>query len=98
MKRLYGPGPRLNRAQFVQYRQRYRPHGTVASFYLWALAGLPTVVAPRPPGPTPTQTKIAAAMTPAVPLLRRPTATEYFFAEGCFVTEWWNTSPMKRFP
>ena len=31
-------------------------------------------------------------MTPAVPLLRRPTATEYFFAEGCFITEWWNTS------
>ena len=30
-------------------------------------------------------------MTPAVPLLRRPTATEYFFAEGCFITEWWNT-------
>ena len=20
------------------------------------------------------------------------TATEYFFAEGCFITEWWNTS------
>ena len=31
-------------------------------------------------------------MTPAVPLLQRPTATESFFAEGCFNTEWWNTS------
>jgi len=30
-------------------------------------------------------------MTPAVPLIRRSTATEYFFAEGCFITEWWNT-------
>ena len=29
-------------------------------------------------------------MTPAVPLLRRLTAPEYFFAEGCFITEWWN--------
>ena len=31
-------------------------------------------------------------MTPAVPLLRRPTATESFFAEGCFITEWWNST------
>jgi mannose-6-phosphate isomerase-like protein (cupin superfamily) len=27
-----------------------------------------------------------------VPLIEHPTATEYFFAEGCFITEWWNTS------
>ena len=26
-----------------------------------------------------------------VPLLQHPTATEYFFAEGCFITEWWNS-------
>ena len=31
-------------------------------------------------------------MTPAVPLLQRPTATESFFAEGCFITEWWNST------
>lgn len=31
-------------------------------------------------------------MMPAVPLLRRPTATESFFAEGCFITEWWNST------
>ena len=29
-------------------------------------------------------------MTPAIPLIHHPTATEYFFAEGCFITEWWN--------
>ena len=29
--------------------------------------------------------------TPA-PLLHHPTATEYFFAEGCFITEWWNST------
>lgn len=27
----------------------------------------------------------------ASPLIPHPTATEYFFAEGCFITEWWNT-------
>jgi mannose-6-phosphate isomerase-like protein (cupin superfamily) len=26
-----------------------------------------------------------------VPLIEHPTATEYFFAEGCFITEWWNS-------
>ena len=31
-------------------------------------------------------------MTPAVPLLRRPIAAESFFAEGCFITEWWNST------
>ncbi len=44
MERLYGLAP-LNRAQFAQYRERYRPHGTVASFYLWALAGQPAGIA-----------------------------------------------------
>jgi mannose-6-phosphate isomerase-like protein (cupin superfamily) len=24
-------------------------------------------------------------------LIHHPTATEYFFAEGCFITEWWNS-------
>lgn len=23
--------------------------------------------------------------------IQHPTAVEYFFAEGCFITEWWNT-------
>ena len=56
MERLYGPTT-LNRAQFVQYRQRYRPHGTVASFYLWALAGLPaeTVAPAQAPAPPPAE-------------------------------------------
>ena len=40
LQRLYGLET-LNRAQFAHYRERYRPYGTVASFYLWALAGLP---------------------------------------------------------
>jgi DNA-3-methyladenine glycosylase II len=38
MRRLYGLET-LSRAQFTHYRERYRPYGTVASFYLWALAG-----------------------------------------------------------
>jgi mannose-6-phosphate isomerase-like protein (cupin superfamily) len=29
-------------------------------------------------------------MTPA-PRIHRATAAKYFFAEGCFITEWWNT-------
>ena len=37
MMRLYGLET-LNKAQFAHYRERYRPYGTVASFYLWALA------------------------------------------------------------
>ena len=30
-------------------------------------------------------------MTTPVPRIQHPTATEYFFTEGCFITEWWNT-------
>ena len=57
MERLYGLAP-LNRAQFTQYRERYRPHGTVASFYLWALAGLPAETAvPAHPAPAPPPTE-----------------------------------------
>jgi len=41
MQRLYGLD-RLNKAQFLACRERYRPYGTVASFYLWALAGEPS--------------------------------------------------------
>jgi len=53
MERLYGLTT-LNRVQFAQYRQRYRPYGTVASFYLWALAGLPAeTAAPAHPAPAP---------------------------------------------
>lgn len=35
MKRVYGL-KELTRKQFMHYRNRYSPHGTVASFYLWA--------------------------------------------------------------
>jgi DNA-3-methyladenine glycosylase II len=44
MRRLYGVET-LNPARFTQYRERYRPYGTVASFYLWALAARPTETA-----------------------------------------------------
>jgi mannose-6-phosphate isomerase-like protein (cupin superfamily) len=27
-----------------------------------------------------------------VPQIQHPTATEYFFAESCFITEWWNST------
>jgi len=37
MKRLYSLDA-LSKAQFMSYRERYAPYGTVASFYLWALA------------------------------------------------------------
>ena len=40
MMRLYGLET-LNKAQFAHYRERYRPYGTVASFYLWAWVGRP---------------------------------------------------------
>jgi len=35
MKRVYGL-KELTREQFMHYRNRYSPYGTVASFYLWA--------------------------------------------------------------
>ncbi|MCB1768380.1 MAG: DNA-3-methyladenine glycosylase 2 family protein [Candidatus Competibacteraceae bacterium] len=41
MRRLYGLET-LNQTQFTHYRERYRPYGTVASFYLWALASGPS--------------------------------------------------------
>ncbi|MBS1221749.1 MAG: HhH-GPD superfamily base excision repair protein [Proteobacteria bacterium] len=51
MQRLYGVET-LNQARFAQYRERYRPYGTVASFYLWGLAGQPTgTAAPTQPVP-----------------------------------------------
>lgn len=51
MMRLYGLET-LNKAHFAHYRERYRPYGTVASFYLWALAGLPAeTAAPAHPAP-----------------------------------------------
>lgn len=37
MMNLYGL-PELTKAQFEQYRQNYSPYGSVASFYLWAIA------------------------------------------------------------
>ena len=55
LQRLYSLET-LNRAQFAQYRQRYRPYGTVASFYLWALAGQraeAAVIIPPAPAPIP---------------------------------------------
>ena len=30
---------RIDRAKFERYRKRYSPYGTVASLYLWAIAG-----------------------------------------------------------
>ncbi len=39
LMRLYGLET-LNKAQFTDYRERYRPYGTVASFYLWARSAL----------------------------------------------------------
>ena len=51
MMRLYGLET-LNKAQFTDYRERYRPYGTVASFYLWALASAPEEIAtPTHPAP-----------------------------------------------
>ena len=38
LRMLYGH-PNIDRALFEFYRQRYSPCGTVASFYLWAIAG-----------------------------------------------------------
>ena len=29
----------IDRAKFEKYRKRYSPYGTVASLYLWAIAG-----------------------------------------------------------
>ena len=37
MTRLYGLET-LTRDEFLRYRRRYSPHGSVASLYLWALA------------------------------------------------------------
>ena len=39
LMRLYGLET-LNLAQFTVYRERYRPYGTVASFYLWARSAI----------------------------------------------------------
>ncbi|MDO4540668.1 MAG: DNA-3-methyladenine glycosylase 2 family protein [Syntrophomonadaceae bacterium] len=40
----------IDRARFEQYRKRYTPYGTVASLYLWAIAGgaLPELTDPAP--------------------------------------------------
>ncbi len=38
MRMLYRH-PKIDRQMFDKYRQRYSPHGTVASLYLWAIAG-----------------------------------------------------------
>lgn len=38
MMKLYGL-EELSKAQFVKYAQRYAPYGSVASLYLWAVAG-----------------------------------------------------------
>ncbi len=37
---LYGH-KELDRARFERYRRRYSPYGSVASLYLWELAGIP---------------------------------------------------------
>jgi len=40
----------IDRAKFEKYRRRYTPYGTVASLYLWAIAGgaLPELTDPAP--------------------------------------------------
>jgi len=38
MRMLYHR-PEISRAQFDRYRKRYSPYGSVASLYLWAIAG-----------------------------------------------------------
>ena len=38
MKLLYGLDDEPTSQQFEQYRQRYQPYGTIASFYLWEVA------------------------------------------------------------
>ncbi|MDD3410622.1 MAG: DNA-3-methyladenine glycosylase 2 family protein [Eubacteriales bacterium] len=44
---------KLDRAKFERYRKRYSPYGTVASLYLWAIAGgaLPELTDPAPKKP-----------------------------------------------
>lgn len=41
---------RIDRAKFERYRRRYSPYGTVASLYLWAIAGgaIPELTDPMP--------------------------------------------------
>ena len=43
---------RIDRARFEKYRNRYSPYGTVASLYLWAIAGgaIPGLTDPAAPG------------------------------------------------
>ena len=50
MRMLYGRKA-IDRAAFDRYRKRYSPYGTVASLYLWAIAGgaLPELTDPAPP-------------------------------------------------
>lgn len=41
---------KIDRAKFERYRKRYSPYGTVASLYLWAIAGgaIPELTDPMP--------------------------------------------------
>lgn len=39
MMKLYGLD-KLTKEEFMEYRRRYSPYGTTASFYLWAIAAL----------------------------------------------------------
>jgi 3-methyladenine DNA glycosylase/8-oxoguanine DNA glycosylase len=39
MMKLYGL-KELKKDRFERYRKRYSPYGSVASLYLWALAGM----------------------------------------------------------
>ena len=55
MMKLYGL-KELTRDQFDRYRKRYSPYGSVASLYLWALAGMQGAKAEQP-GKTTTQKK-----------------------------------------
>jgi DNA-3-methyladenine glycosylase II len=42
----------IDKAKFERYRKRYSPYGTVASLYLWAIAGgaLPELTDPAKKG------------------------------------------------
>ena len=40
----------IDKEKFIRYRKRYSPYGTVASLYLWAIAGgaIPELTDPAP--------------------------------------------------
>lgn len=55
---------KIDRAKFDRYRRRYSPYGTVASLYLWAIAGgaIPELTDPAPKKKKPAKGKESATM------------------------------------